>query len=141
MCHKCVSLLHKWSKTNFFNNEQKNIKNVIDSIKSPPNTNFTYSWIPTTGITDPNVFTPNGDGENDKFYIKGIGVSSYYLKIFSRWGELIFESNNLEDQWDGTYNGEPVSNGTYVYSINYKSMVDKDYNVNGTVTVIRWITQ
>jgi gliding motility-associated-like protein len=59
------------------------------------------------------------------------------LKIFSRWGELIFESENLEEQWDGTYNGELVSNGTYVYTINYKSMVDKDYSINGTVTVIR----
>lgn len=92
---------------------------------------------PDFAVYPPNAFTPNGDGENDKFDIKGIGVSSYYLKIFSRWGELIFESENLEEQWDGTYNGELVSNGTYVYTINYKSMVDKDYSINGTVTVIR----
>jgi len=92
---------------------------------------------PDFSVYPPNAFTPNGDGENDVFYIKGTGVSTYYIRIFSRWGELVFESNNLEDCWDGTYKGSVVAGGTYVYNINYRNMLDKDYNIKGTVTVIR----
>jgi gliding motility-associated-like protein len=92
---------------------------------------------PDFAVYPPNAFTPNGDGENDTFEVKGTGVNSYLLRIYSRWGELIFESSSLEDQWDGTYKGSLVTTGTYVYSINYRSMVDKDYKIHGTVTVIR----
>lgn len=92
---------------------------------------------PDFAVYPPNAFTPNGDGENDKFEVKGTGVSSYLLQIYSRWGELIYESTSLEEQWDGTHNGSLVPTGTYVYSINYRSMVDKDYKIQGTVTVIR----
>jgi len=92
---------------------------------------------PDFSIYPPNAFTPNSDGENDKFVIRGTGVSTYYIRIFSRWGELIFESDDIEDSWDGTYKGGIVDGGTYVYNINYRSMLDKEYNIKGTVTVIR----
>lgn len=92
---------------------------------------------PDLAVYAPNAFTPNGDGKNDDFEVKGTGVNSYLLQIYSRWGELVYESTNLEDKWDGTYNGSLVPTGTYVYSINYRSMIDKDYKLHGTVTVIR----
>lgn len=92
---------------------------------------------PNFSVYPPNAFTPNGDGENDKFEVKGVGVSSYSIRIFSRWGELVFESKNLEDSWDGTYKGKMVTTGTYVYKINYRSMLDNEYVINGTVTVVR----
>jgi gliding motility-associated-like protein len=92
---------------------------------------------PDNSVFPPNVFTPNGDGENDTFKVKGDGVNSYALRIFSRWGELIFESTSLNDEWDGYYNGNLVPPGTYVYKINYSSMIDQDYSLVGSVTVIR----
>ena len=92
---------------------------------------------PDFAVYPPNAFTPNGDGENDTFEVKGTGVSEYVIHIYSRWGELMYESKNLEDKWDGTYKGSPVRAGTYVYKINYRSMVDKEYSINGTVTVVR----
>lgn len=85
----------------------------------------------------PSVFSPNGDGLNDVFEIKGIGLKKFNLQVFSRWGELIFESTNIEDQWDGKYNGEFVPTGTYVYTIKYTSMLDKDKVLEGTVTVLK----
>ncbi|NOY51733.1 MAG: PKD domain-containing protein [Chlorobi bacterium] len=85
----------------------------------------------------PNAFSPNGDGMNDFFEIKGIGLKAYNLQVFSRWGELIFESNNIEDQWDGKYNGDFVPTGTYVYTIKYTSMLDKDKVLEGSVTVLK----
>ena len=85
----------------------------------------------------PNSFSPNGDGLNDYFEIKGIGLKSYNLKVYSRWGELMFESDNIEDQWDGKYNGEYAPAGTYVYTITYTSMLDKNKTLEGTVTILK----
>lgn len=92
---------------------------------------------PDFAVYPPNAFTPNGDGENDVFEVKGTGINLYIIRIYSRWGELIYESTDIEEKWDGTYNGNIVKTGTYVYSINYRSMLDKNYTINGTVTVIR----
>jgi gliding motility-associated-like protein len=92
---------------------------------------------PDFAVYPANAFTPNGDGENDTFVVKGTGINSYNIKIFSRWGELIFESDDINDSWDGTYNGSPLPTGTYAYKINYQSMINIDYSVQGTVTIIR----
>ena len=92
---------------------------------------------PDFAVYAPNAFTPNGDGLNDFFQVKGLGIKTYLLQIYSRWGDLIYESNNLEDQWDGKYNGEFVETGTYAFTIKYESMLNKDYSLEGTVTVMR----
>lgn len=66
----------------------------------------------------PNVFSPNGDQINDEFEIKTSYLESFHLKIFSRWGELVFESFNPEDRWSGRLpNGEFLIPGVYVYLI------------------------
>jgi len=72
-----------------------------------------------TTIFFPNTFTPNADGLNEMFNGYGIEVISYDMKIFNRWGELIFQSNNLNKGWDGIYKGAPVPNDVYVYKIEY----------------------
>ena len=92
---------------------------------------------PDFAVYAPSAFTPNGDGLNEVFEIKGIGIKQYLLQVYSRWGEMIYESTNLEDHWDGKFNGEFVSPGTYVYAISYTSMLDKDYSKKGTVTVMK----
>ncbi len=69
----------------------------------------------------PNAFTPNGDGLNDEF--KPVQrydfVKTYHLSIYNRWGEMIFETGDIEKGWDGTYKGQLVQQGTYVYRIVY----------------------
>jgi len=89
------------------------------------------------GIISPNVFTPNDDGFNDYFHIKGSGMEVYNLKIYDRWGQLMFESNSPSAKWDGkTLAGVEASDGTYFYTLISKSGT-KDYNRTGTVTLIR----
>ncbi|PLX02795.1 MAG: hypothetical protein C0595_09420 [Marinilabiliales bacterium] len=100
-------------------------------------TEKTVTVHPDFVVYAPSGFSPNGDGLNDVFEVKGIGLKKFKLQIFSRWGELIFESDNIEDQWDGKYNGEFVPTGTYVYNIKYTSMLDKDKVLEGTVTVLK----
>ena len=67
----------------------------------------------------PNTFTPDGDGVNEIFrpYGEGIDFSQYTMQIFNRWGELIYETNEPELGWDGTYKGKPVQVGTYIWKI------------------------
>ena len=67
----------------------------------------------------PNVFTPNGDNYNDKLEIQGMFVESYKLYIFNRWGQLMFESADLTSMWDGKKDGEDVTEGVYMYIIEY----------------------
>jgi gliding motility-associated-like protein len=63
----------------------------------------------------PNAFTPNHDGLNDKFFIKGICVSHCSIKIANRWGQEIYTSQNDKGFWDGTYKGVDQEAGTYYY--------------------------
>ncbi len=86
-------------------------------------------------IDFPNVFTPDDDGVNEKFYFNIINGQVYHLLIYNRWGNLIYESYNNE--WDGTkLNGKKVSDGTYFYIIEYKFFYKDDvYNKQGTVQV------
>ena len=69
----------------------------------------------------PNAFTPNGDGLNDEF--KPVQrydfVKTYRLFIYNRWGQLIFDTPDINQGWDGTFKGQPAEQGTYVYKIVY----------------------
>lgn len=69
----------------------------------------------------PNTFTPNGDRLNDVFSAEGIGLRYYDFKIFDRWGNLIFESSDIRNGWDGTYNNNLVQEDIYTYRLEYKN--------------------
>ena len=75
-------------------------------------------------------------GSYDVFEVKGVGIKTYNLQVYSRWGELVFESNILDEYWNGEYNGTLVPPGTYAYTITYTSMLDADFKLQGTVTVM-----
>ncbi|MGN6530402.1 MAG: PKD domain-containing protein, partial [Ginsengibacter sp.] len=89
----------------------------------------------------PNAFSPNSDGINDRFVIKGQGITTLnHLRIFDRWGTLIFERSNLRindpaGAWDGRYKGEPVPMGTYVYVVEM-SCNENTFTQKGAVTVV-----
>lgn len=85
----------------------------------------------------PNAFTPNGDFDNPTFGAKGVGITDFEMFVYNRWGELIFTSENINTQWDGTYQGLESPQGVYVYIINVKSISGKTYNFTGHFTLIR----
>jgi gliding motility-associated-like protein len=69
----------------------------------------------------PNAFTPNGDGLNDIFKpVTFCPVTDYHMLIYNRWGEKLFESNDISTGWDGRKNGNLCPGDTYVYMISYK---------------------
>src|SRR4051794_21122795 len=59
--------------------------------------------VPPLQLYNPSAFTPNGDGLNDTFGIKGDGIKNYHIYVFDRWGKVIFESSNPKEQWDGKF--------------------------------------
>ena len=139
------------------------------------NSTITYSWKPTTGISNPaipnssvnpistqtytvlvsnncntdsatinitevncvvftpNAFSPNGDGINDIFNITSSGVKDYLIKIFDRWGNKVFESQDKNEGW----HAEGFNKGVYVYWLNVTLLNDLKLEQKGNVTLIR----
>ncbi len=88
----------------------------------------------------PNAFTPNGDGINDQFYYSGyeMDIADYNMRIFNRWGQLVFLGENSNDNWNGvTMDGNDAPQGTYVYRLEIKTRSGKDYTFNGQVNLVR----
>ena len=87
----------------------------------------------------PSVFTPNDDGINDYFSGKGVFIKEFEMRIFDRWGKLIFYSNNINTPWGGkTISGnEPVESGVYVYSIQVKDYSKRKHDYKGIVTLVK----
>ncbi len=85
----------------------------------------------------PNAFTPNGDGLNDTYHPKGLGVEKFSIKIFNRWGEMVFETTSLEPGWDGTCNRNPCPEGTYVFIAFYQGRSGGQVQAKGTIILER----
>lgn len=64
----------------------------------------------------PNTFTPNGDGQNDILYVRGINVIKLIFRLYNNWGEEVFSTSNLQNGWDGTYKGSKLSPQVFVYT-------------------------
>ncbi|PCJ25977.1 MAG: hypothetical protein COA97_06620 [Flavobacteriales bacterium] len=84
----------------------------------------------------PNVFTPNGDGKNDLWNIRGLDLyPDLVVQVFNRWGDLMFESaSGYPEAWDGTYNGTPAPSATYYYII---VLGGGEEGITGTINIIR----
>lgn len=88
----------------------------------------------------PNTITPDGDLYNEVFkpYFNGIDIYDYTLTIYNRWGETMFVSHDITVGWNGTFNGELVPNGVYVWHINTQEITsDKKLEYHGHVSVLK----
>ncbi|GAA3978233.1 gliding motility-associated C-terminal domain-containing protein [Mucilaginibacter dorajii] len=89
------------------------------------------------GIFVPNVFTPNGDGNNDLLQVFGNTIQSLTLSIYDQWGELQFRTTNKSAGWDGTYKGHAQPVGVYVYYLTGLTTDGQPIKMKGTVTLLR----
>jgi len=153
---------------------------------NPASLNYSYSWSPSAGLTDPDFssteasptqtttytvlvtdennvcaysadvtiyvvevicgepeifipsgFTPNGDGQNDKVFVRGKNIASLDFKIFNRWGELVFETTNQDRGWDGTFRGNQADSEVFVYYLDVICIDGQRYQTKGDITLIR----
>ncbi len=85
----------------------------------------------------PTAFSPNGDGINDKWEIKGFGVVKYDMKVFNRWGQLMFQSNDQKLGWDGRFNGTIQPMDAYAFVLNIEFSDGNRVQKTGNVTLLR----
>jgi len=92
---------------------------------------------PPMHIYAPNTFTPNSDNRNDIFYFKGMGIEEFEVLIFDRWGELVYESSDINEGWDGSFKGLPLPTGAYIYKVHAKAYNTDPFDKLGTITIIK----
>jgi gliding motility-associated-like protein len=92
----------------------------------------------------PNAFSPNNDGLNDRFYIKGYGIASIKrMLVFNRWGQTVFQKQNVpinepSQGWDGTFNGQPpLTTAAYVYVLDVICKDGQEFSYKGTVMLVK----
>ncbi len=85
----------------------------------------------------PNAFSPNGDGDNDIFFLAAPNVESGILSIYNRWGRLLYRSLNIENGWDGTFEGQSLPEGVYVYVLDALGEDGTQFTRTGSITLIR----
>lgn len=112
---------------------------VINDFGCADTQTFTIIITEETSIYIPNTFTPNGDGLNDIFFIYGRSIKSMELKIFNRWGQELFTSNDQAKGWNGKTNNNSIDapQGVYAYTIYYKDFLGEEYELTGQVNLIR----
>ena len=113
--------------------------NVIDANGCKATDTLTVEVNSITDIFIPNAFTPNGDGNNDELKIYGDVNTIVYLDfaVFNRWGEKVFESSNANFSWDGTYKGEVIPKGVFIYTMKAVFINGYSRDYKGSLTVIK----
>ena len=110
--------------------------------KPPCYSSFSSILISTEDCDDievSNIFTPNGDGNNDYFSIKILGATCFEVEIYNRWGILIDVLESQEESWDGTIekSAEEAPDGVYYYILSYCRYDNERVNKTGYITLIR----
>jgi gliding motility-associated-like protein len=133
-CYNCESPVFTGNYTTTYN------LRVSDTSGCFKNTAAKVEVIPDYTLFIPNVFSPNGDGQNDFWQLFGnmSAIKQLDVKVFNRWGEKVFESNDLYFQWDGSYKSQKQQPGVFVY---YLDVVWVDNNsmksYKGSITLLK----
>ncbi|MCI5055039.1 MAG: choice-of-anchor L domain-containing protein [Flavobacteriales bacterium] len=92
---------------------------------------------PPFSVWIPNAFTPNADGVNDKLEIYTLGVTDFEFQIFNRWGDLVFQTTNPENYWDGSFNGSISKEGVFIYKVKATGITTERLSKTGTITLFK----
>ncbi len=85
----------------------------------------------------PSAFSPNNDGFNDVFRPRGSGVDGFQMTIYNRYGQVVFETRDFDQGWDGTHNGKDLNPGVFAYVITYNYINKASVTVEGDVTLVK----
>jgi len=144
----------------FLGLSNSNTDNLIDTLMAAPIETITYTVTDSTAATGclipaeltvtveeptggrvhfPNAFSPNNDAQNDEFKPIAYGVAEFNMKVWNRYGELVFETNDYTMGWNGEFNGYKQEVGVYVWyaEYTYDYEPDKIVNAYGNVTLVR----
>jgi gliding motility-associated-like protein len=113
---------------------------VSDGICTKSDTTFVKSFTFICGdpyIYIPNAFSPNGDQDNDVLYVRGALIKDMVFRVYDRWGELVFESLDRLEGWNGEFRNKPLEPDTYDYYLKVTCIDDIESIITGNVTLIR----
>ena len=85
----------------------------------------------------PNAFTPNGDNENDKLFVRGQLLEKMVFRVFNRWGEMVFETYDRSVGWDGTFRGKQLDPDVYDWYLEATCIDEEQAIIKGNVTLMR----
>jgi len=88
-------------------------------------------------VAFPNAFTPDGDGLNDNFNFESRYIAAVRMKIYNRWGELVYQTTEVDSGWDGTINGKPAPLGTYIHHTELTDDMGITFVKSGEIVLIR----
>jgi gliding motility-associated-like protein len=84
----------------------------------------------------PDAFTPDNDGANDFFAVKGVGITELKVFIYNRWGELVYSADRPDFKWDGSFRGNSSPQGVYTYIIKAAGEEQATKKFTGTLTLL-----
>lgn len=145
-----VSSLTNWNWY-FGDSTATNIQNPIHNYNYPGNFVVTLVVKDINGCIDtarreimvvllpdvPTAFSPNADGQNDFFLVRGGPFKTINVKLYNNWGQLIFETNNQLEGWDGTFNGTEQPIGVYIWVVEVEMYTGKKFKKTGDITLLR----
>ena len=133
--------------TDIAQNKTKQNNSTLPTEQSNTNTNTDDNEIATpitqnnTSNNDNDLYIPSGftpdQPENNMFYVKGKNIKEYEIRIYSKQGIMVYSSKDINEKWDGRYNGELLEMGAYVYVITYTTTDNKINQIINTITLIR----
>ena len=116
------------------------IKCIFTSLAGCEDSSFYYVNVVECDETTfyiPDAFSPDGNNRNDIFIPKGLNVTDFEMYIYNRWGELIFQTNDFNNGWDGKYEGSECQQDVYVWLIRWRDVNNKPSQSIGHVTLLR----
>lgn len=141
---------YQWSFGDGFESQQANPRHIYQEVGKYPVTLVAEGKY---GCTDslkklvevkatphlyiPTAFSPDGDGLNDQFSVEATNVKDFEIKIYNRWGERVYQASKTGFQWDGTYKGEQVQVGTYMFVATARSIDGEFLKQSGKLNVVK----
>lgn len=113
------------------------IQAIPNGVQSSMLFSNTLKAVYSSTIFFPNAFTPDGDAINDTFKVVGQFLNNYELVIYNSWGEMVFQTNDPDEGWDGTYLNREAPQGAYVYSASMKDGDGFTIRKQGSVLLLR----
>jgi gliding motility-associated-like protein len=112
---------------------------TVTDINGCVNTDTITVTVIAANLWAPTAFTPNGDGKDDIFYIRGPQISNFNFGVYDRWGEQLFHSENMTQGWDGRkqITGEKMPDGAYIYYVRGTLANGQAVNMQGMVNLVR----
>lgn len=128
-----TTIRHFYNATGTFNSclEVKNQYGCIDTVCAI----VVARVVPALDV--PNAFTPNNDGQNDKVYVRGFAIGKMTWRIYNRWGQLVFTTNNRFEGWDGKYKGVLQPQEVYTYTLDIEFTDGTKAIKTGDITLLR----